>query len=148
MEKAHILVANDDKAFLELMKDLLEEEGYSVSLQKTGTTAYEKIKKALPDVVILDIIMETLDTGWRVLDRLKLDPETTNIPVIICSADVHSLRNKADHLLSMGCLVLALPFDIDTMLATIEESLTLSPVLARRPDALLAKQTSPTKVVA
>jgi CheY-like chemotaxis protein len=125
MEKAHIFVANDDKDFLELMKELLEGEGYSATVLHVGKNAYEEIKKALPDLLILDIILEQPDAGWKLLDKLTLDPETTNMPVIVCSADVVNIRAKADNLRELGCLVVEKPFDIETMLSTVREALAL-----------------------
>ena len=125
MEKAQIYVANDDKAYLGLMKDLLEEEGYSVTLLHAGNEVYEKVKKEHPNLIILDIMMSEPDTGWKLLDKLTLDPETTRIPVLICSGDVRSIRDKADNLRKMGCLTIEKPFDLDTMLSMVREALAL-----------------------
>ena len=124
MEKTHIFVANDDQTFLGLMQELLESSEYSVTVLRAGNPAYDQIKKALPDLLILDIILEHPDSGWRVLDMVKLDPETAHMPVIVCSSDYRSLREKESHLHSLGCLVVEKPFDLDTMLCAIRQALT------------------------
>lgn len=125
MEKPHIFVANDDKAYLELMKMFLEEEGYKVTTLYEENKPYEEIKEAHPELVILDILIGAPDTGWVLLDKLNLDLETRHVPVIVCSADVRTLRDKADSLRKKGCLTIEKPFDIEEMLATIREALAL-----------------------
>ena len=123
MKKAHIFVANDDKSFLGLMQDLLESPEYTVSTLRVGHSAYDQIKKALPDLLILDIVIEHPDSGWRTLDMIKLDPETAHIPVIVCSSDHRALREKQAHLESLGCLIVEKPFDLDTLLDTVKQAL-------------------------
>ena len=123
MGKARIFVADDDKSYLELMKELLEEVGYSVTALRTANDAYEEIVQDLPDLLILDMVLEHPDTGWKVLDKVKLNPKTTSLPVIICSADVLTLRERQEHLDTIGCLTLEKPFDIDDLLAVIDEAL-------------------------
>jgi CheY-like chemotaxis protein len=87
MAQPLIAVVNNDLPFLDLMKELLTEEGYRVILHHEGDTAYALIRKEQPDLVILDIRLEYPEAGWTVLDLIQLDPETTHIPVILCSAD-------------------------------------------------------------
>ena len=123
MEKAHIVVANDDNVYLELMQELLQQEGYKVTVLHAGRESYKEIKAALPSLLILDMVLERPDAGWHVLGKLKLDPETTQIPVIVCSADVRLLREKEEHLRDMGCLVVEKPFDIDIMFAAVQKAL-------------------------
>src|SRR3954469_25370954 len=101
MEKARIFVVNDDKVSLELMKLLLEEEGYRVTLFHSDNEVYEKVKEDPPDLLILNIVMNVPDAGWKLLDNLILDPQTADVPVIVCSGDVRSLRDKADNLRKM-----------------------------------------------
>jgi twitching motility two-component system response regulator PilH len=89
-----IAVVNDDTAFLNLMYELLTDEGYSCFLHIVGSTAYEKIRDEMPDLVILDVRMDEPESGWHVFDLLKLDPETHDIPVIVCSADAHKFVTR------------------------------------------------------
>ena len=81
--------------FLELMQDLLSVEGYKTVICKEGDKAYALVKELQPSLVVLDIRMDQPETGWVVLELLRLDPETTQIPVIVCSADAPFLREKA-----------------------------------------------------
>ncbi len=116
---AHIAVINDDTAFLQLMLDLLTDVGYDVTLHREGAGAHQQVRHEHPDLVILDIRMERPDSGWLVLEMLRLDPSTSEIPVIVCSADSHQLRDKHEMLRAQNCEPLEKPFDLDALLALV-----------------------------
>jgi CheY-like chemotaxis protein len=117
--KPLIAVVNDDTAFLELMEELLREEGYQTLIWKEGDTAYELIKKKQPDLVILDIRMEQPDSGWVVLELLRLDPATEHVPVIVCSAAVPLLREREQQLKAHHCEILEKPFNLSELLSLV-----------------------------
>ena len=119
MAKPLIAVVNDDTIFLELMHDLLTQEGYRTAIWKEGDRAYEMIKEHRPLLVILDIRMENPDTGWMVLELMRLDPQTARIPVIVCSADTQRIREKEAYLREKNCDVLEKPFLLDDLLAKV-----------------------------
>jgi len=119
MTKSLIAVVNDDTLFLELMHDLLTEEGYRTAIWKEGDRAYGMIKEHRPALVILDIRMEHPDTGWMVLELMRLDPATARIPVIICSADAQRIREKEAYLREKGCDVLEKPFLLEDLLGKV-----------------------------
>ena len=127
MARSLIAVVNDDAPFLELMEQLLEEEGYRILPINEGEQAYQKIKRQRPELVILDIRLGTPDTGWLVLETLRLDPTLRNIPVIICSADLRALLEREEYLRQMGCECLPKPFDLDQLLTKMEKILGPSP---------------------
>jgi CheY-like chemotaxis protein len=120
MAKPLIAVVNDDTLFLELMHDLLTQEGYRTAIWKEGDTAYEMIKEHKPLLVILDIRMERPDTGWMVLELMRLDPTTAGIPVIVCSADTQRIREKEAYLREKGCDALEKPFLLEDLLAKVQ----------------------------
>src|SRR5712692_3765422 len=122
--RLHIAVINDDTAYLQLMRDLLEEEqGYTVTICKEGDAAYEFVKQSQPDLVILDIRMGHEENGWTILNLLTLDPVTRPIPVIVCSAAVHSLQEHEALLQQYDCTVLPKPFDLDVLLDKVKAAL-------------------------
>ena len=94
MPRKRITIINDDAVYMELMKDLLEEEGYRATIWDRKDNAYYVIKRERPNLVIIDIRLQSPDEGWKILEQVRLDPMTTNIPVIICSADTQFLRWK------------------------------------------------------
>ena len=116
-----IALVNDDTAYLELMEELLNEEGYRAVVSPVGKDAYQMIRKGQPRLVILDIAITHPDSGWVVLSLIRLDPTTTQIPVMVCSANTPLFRDSADRLREMRCETLEKPFDLEAMLAKIRE---------------------------
>jgi CheY-like chemotaxis protein len=122
--RARIAVINDDTTFLDLMRDLLEEdENYEVIICREWNHAYEHVKTEQPDLVIQDIRLGGEEHGWTILNLLTLDPATRPIPMIVCSAAIQSLHEHQGLLSTYGVRVLPKPFDLDTLLRTIEETL-------------------------
>jgi CheY-like chemotaxis protein len=119
----HIAVMNDDAMYLDLMNDLLTDEGYRVTLIRESRKAYELIKAEPPDLVILDIRMGNELTGFELIALLLLDPVTRQIPLIVASADSQALREHAAQLAHQNVPVLAKPFDLEDLLRLINEKL-------------------------
>jgi CheY-like chemotaxis protein len=126
--RAHIALINDDTSFLELMRDLLEdEEGYQVSICKEWDGAYQFVKDTQPDLVIQDITIGGQEKGWTILNLLTLDPATRPIPLIVCSAAIQSLHDHQQLLDKYGITALPKPFDLDELLSTIERVIGRGP---------------------
>lgn len=117
------MIINDDTATVTLMKRLLEEEGYSVIFQHEGSLAYPAIQHERPDLVLLDLRLTRPDEGWRVLEAMKLDRDTTHIPVVVCSADRQQLEASSLRLRELNCDILEKPFSLDHLLAKVRERL-------------------------
>src|ERR1019366_8901400 len=81
---AKILVVDDDKPILEVVKTILEKEGYDVETISDWPDVFEKIKNYKPDLVILDIFIAGAD-GRVICKDLKKSKATTHIPVILFS---------------------------------------------------------------
>src|SRR5690348_12232747 len=105
------------------MEDLLSGEGYEVLVWKVANTAYDMVKRERPDLVVLDMRMERAETGWTILNLIKLDPETANTPVLVCSADAQALRAQADNFARQDIRSLEKPFNLDDLLAEVAASL-------------------------
>lgn len=120
MRRQRIAVVNDDGVYLELMQDLLEDEGYKVTVWNREENPYLLLKRDRPQLIIIDIRLETPDAGWKVLEQVRLDPATTHIPVIVCSADTQFLRWKRRQLREMDCAVLEKPFRLDTLIQHVD----------------------------
>ncbi len=120
---ALIAVVDDETALIDLICELLADEGYDTCSHKVGATAYAMIQSKQPDLVVLDIRLETPDAGWLILELIRLDPKTTAIPVIVCSADTQFLKAKEEHLRKQGCCVLEKPFNLEDLLTTVATAL-------------------------
>ena len=113
-------VVNDATAFLDLMVDLLTEEGYDVHPFKETKTARQGVRDLRPDAIILDVRMENDVAGWQLLEFFKLEPTLSTTPIVVCSADIHALQERSAHLQSKGCAILAKPFDLNDLLALLD----------------------------
>jgi len=82
---AKILVAEDDKDIRNLLVDILDDVGYEAPEAKNGADAVEQIQSSQPDLLLLDLMMPVMD-GFEVLNRLRDNPETRDMPVVILSA--------------------------------------------------------------
>jgi DNA-binding response OmpR family regulator len=114
-----IMVVDDDMPFVQLMNELLAEEGYATECCLEGIKAYEVIRRTQPALVVLDIRLQTPETGLMILDLLRLDPTTKEMPVIICSAATDLLRASRERLTAARCDILEKPFDLATLLKQI-----------------------------
>jgi CheY-like chemotaxis protein len=122
--KPRIAIINDDTVFLDLMRELLEDEAsYEVLICREWDGAYEFVKTQRPDLVIQDIRIGGEEHGWTILNLLTLDPDTRPIPMIVCSAAIQSLHEHQDLLTKYGIHALPKPFDLDTLLETISDML-------------------------
>ena len=79
-----ILVVDDDKDIVDLVKYNLQKEGFNVLTARNGTAALEQASQ-LPDLVILDVMMPEVN-GWEVVKRLKANVKTASIPVVFLTA--------------------------------------------------------------
>ncbi len=82
---AKILVIDDDEPILDVVKTILENEGYTVEIFSEWAGVFAKIKSSQPDLIILDIFISGAD-GRVICKELKKSKTTTNIPVILFSA--------------------------------------------------------------
>jgi CheY-like chemotaxis protein len=80
-----ILVVDDDPTLLEMYVERIKSEGAIVVEARDGQEALERIAESRPSIIMLDVMMPRLN-GFDVLSRIKSDPETANIPVIILTA--------------------------------------------------------------
>lgn len=84
-----ILIADDEEDVKVIVQLFLEAKGYEIITAYDGLDALEKIKSEKPDLILLDIMMPVID-GFEVCSRIKADPETASIPVVMLSASAHS----------------------------------------------------------
>ena len=123
-QPARIAVINDDTAFLDLMRDLLETEGgYETVICREWEDAHRFVKEQRPSLLVLDIRIGGEERGWTILNMLTLDPDTRPIPVIVCSAAIQSLHEHQDLLSKYGICALQKPFDVEALLETVARML-------------------------
>ncbi len=120
-KKTTILIADDDAQLLRLVSRNLELEGYDVIPASDGQQALEEIERAVPDLVLLDVMMPRLD-GFSVCRRVR---EFSAVPIIILTA--RGLEQDKVRGLDLGADdYLAKPFSVDELLARVRAVLRRS----------------------
>ena len=121
-QPGYLLVAEDIPDILNLMDATLKFKGYRVVTARNGQEALEAIQKERPLMVITDILMPKLD-GFNLVHRLRINPETRNIPVVFLSATYVAPEDKAFALTIGATRFIEKPIDLDNFMLTIEELL-------------------------
>lgn len=86
---AKILIIDDDPDMVEAMKIVLESKNHWVMVARTGAEGIAKVRHDKPELVILDVMMETNDKGFDVAREIKRDPNYKNIPILMLTALKH-----------------------------------------------------------
>ena len=116
-----IAVIDDDPVFLELVHDLLEEEGYTPATFQAGLADVTGVRDFRPDAIVLDLRMDAPQTGSEMLSAFQQDAVLRATPIIICSADTRQLQDNAASWESRGYRTLQKPFDLDALLGLLED---------------------------
>jgi CheY-like chemotaxis protein len=119
----HVLVINDTQEILDLIQELLEEEGYRVTTS-LALLDIDKVKALAPDIIVQDLLFEgTQELGWKFLTLVRLDPALARIPLVLCTAAVRTVNEPemAEQLDRQGIRVVLKPFTIDDLLTTLND---------------------------
>ena len=119
-QQGYLLVAEDIPDILNLMDATLKFKGYRVVTARNGQEALEAVQKEHPLMVITDILMPKLD-GFNLVHRLRINPETRNIPVVFLSATYVAPEDKAFALTIGATRFIEKPIDLNNLIQTIEE---------------------------
>jgi len=122
-EKGVILIVDDNKAHIELLLNVLENAGFTVLMANNGERAVEIAEYALPNVILLDVLMPKMD-GFETCRRLKINALTQDIPVIFLTA----AAKKGDKVkgLSVGAVdYITIPIESEEVLARVNIHLRL-----------------------
>jgi CheY-like chemotaxis protein len=114
--RPRISVVNDNADFLELMSAILDEDGeYDVSVFNGQRAPIGEIAASRPDLIIVDLLLGGA-SGWEIVTLARADERLADVPIIVCSADVTALRERAGELEDIGNVhLLPKPFAIDQM---------------------------------
>lgn len=121
--RASILAINNDPQVLALFRDLLEDEGFAVTTHSYLDRDLDEIKRINPSLIVLDYMWASEDASWSLLQMLRMEPATASIPIVLCTGAVREVEALSGHLLEMGVTVILKPFNIDQLLAAINERL-------------------------
>jgi CheY-like chemotaxis protein len=91
---SRILLVDDDPSVHELVGEELARHGYVVDHAHSGTEGLERAERERPDAIVLDLMMEGL-SGFEVAERLKRDPDTARVPIVVLTAKDLTSRERA-----------------------------------------------------
>jgi CheY-like chemotaxis protein len=122
-----ILIIDDQSQLLSLMRRILEDEQYQVSILQNGKDAFTQMKALLPDLLILDLKLGNV-SGQDVLRQLKKDAVTAEIPVIVYTAAVLEAEEVAmmissDPILYQRVHLVHKPFELEDLLTLVGQVL-------------------------
>jgi CheY-like chemotaxis protein len=119
--RRHVFAINTSPEFLNVVRELFQEEGYHVTTTDFVPTSFEQIETAHPDVLIVDVAVGQ-QAGWELLERLHGGAAIFGIPTLVVSTDRRLLTWAQDQAAQYGThRYLEKPFDVDALLTTIQE---------------------------
>jgi len=123
LTRPHILVVNGESSFLNLMRDLLQDEEYNVTTTNFVPETLEQVIALNPGVLIIDLAVGKR-SGWDLLERLHATAATAGIPVIVVSTQPAYLTQAREQVARYGAVgLLSKPFNLEDMLSLIEVAL-------------------------
>jgi DNA-binding response OmpR family regulator len=126
-DKLRVLVVEDEPLLSEMITKSLKLEGYLVESAGTGEDGLKKVKELNPDLVLLDVLLPKID-GWEVLTRLRDDPKSRDLPIIMLTAladersKVQGLRGGADDYVTKPFSALELMARVEAVLKRTERA--------------------------
>ena len=123
MKQGYLLIVEDVPDILRLLEETLKFKGYNAVTARNGQEALDLIQRERPALIITDIMMPKLD-GFGLVHRLRINPETREIPVIFLTATYVALEDKAFALNIGVTRFIEKPVDFEKFLETIDKLLT------------------------
>ena len=121
MGRQHIFVVNSAPAFLDLVRELLQDERYNVTTTNFVPRTFHQIEALEPDLLMIDLVVGE-HAGWALLEQLQAEAATRNVPVIVTSTDPRLLARAEEYRHRFGGRRwIAKPFDLDGLIGAVRE---------------------------
>ena len=120
--KKRILCIEDEAEMIELMRLVLEREGFEVRGAMGGEQGLKAMRQEKPDLILLDLMMPGID-GWEVYRQMRADKELTEIPVIIVTAKAQSIDKVLGLQVAKVADYITKPFGPKELIGSIERVL-------------------------
>jgi twitching motility two-component system response regulator PilH len=127
------LIVDDTPTVLDVVRELLEGNGYEVATCLVSRKAMAMARRFGPDLVMLDIVMPEL-SGWDLFALLRADPAFARVPIVVCTAWAEEAAGRMRELQAPDLWLLPKPFDADDLFATVTEALEATGGSLERPD--------------
>ena len=112
-----ILIVDDEPFIQQLLRDILEDEGYAVRLASGGRSMLELLKHETPHLILLDVMMPD-GNGREALQTMQAQPQLRDIPVVMMSAGLSQREVKTESVAFLGK-----PFELEHLLEVIEDTI-------------------------
>jgi CheY-like chemotaxis protein len=122
---SRILIVDDDPSIVQMLSEVLTDEGYEVVTATQSLRAFDRAKEAHPDLILMDIMMPYLD-GLDQIKLLSLDDDLKDVPIIVITAKAHALDDIGDLRALRIVDYLYKPFEISDLLRKIEAAVPSS----------------------
>lgn len=120
MARKHVFVVNGAAEFLDLLRELLEEEQYNVTTTNFVPLTFDQIAALQPDLLMIDLAVG-IHAGWDLLERLAREASTNQIPIIVFSTSPEILEKAQSQPERYGGQrFLGKPVDLDEVIKSIE----------------------------
>jgi CheY-like chemotaxis protein len=121
MQRQHIFVVNGSADFLDIVRELLQDEQYNVTTTNFVPLTFQQIEIARPSLLIVDLIHGEM-AGWDLLAELRDEAGTRDIPVILVSTSKQLLEKaETERVIWGGDRYVLKPFSLDALLQAIQE---------------------------
>ena len=120
MGRKHVFAVAVSPDFLDVLRDLLQEERYNVTTANFVPRTFDQVAALQPDLLIVDLVVGQR-AGWDLLERLHAEAATRGLPVLLVSTDDRFLERAAAEGARYGAhAALAKPFDLQVLLDSID----------------------------
>jgi DNA-binding response OmpR family regulator len=121
MHRKHIFIVNGDPNFLELLRELFQDERYNVTTTNFVPETYDQIEALKPALIIIDLVIGE-QAGWKLLEELENHAVTQRIPVLVTSTNPEYLETAYANAARYGVdSYIAKPLDIEELLKQVHE---------------------------
>lgn len=121
MQRQHIFVVNGSAEFLDIMRELLQDEQYNVTTTNFVPATFAQIESANPSLLLIDLVVGE-EAGWDLLASLRQGATTNQIPAILVSTTSSLLDHAREDFGGVGNeRYLVKPFDLDDLLSMVED---------------------------
>ncbi len=121
-----VLVVDDFQTTLDLYYDLLNSDNYELELSTYEFEEPEMIERLKPNLIILDFQVTQRERGWQLLDKLKMNPHISSIPIILCTPAMMDIREQENYLQDQGLVIFYKPFKLNKLIEKVQQMLAMS----------------------
>jgi two-component system, sensor histidine kinase and response regulator len=118
---ARIVIVDYDPPLVELVRDILNEEGYEVMtvVDRPPVACYRIITDEPPDLMLIDMSMHARKLGMDLVSFIRNNPPTQTMPIVVYTTTPQFLQELVPQLEAYGCWIVEKPFDLEQLLTTI-----------------------------